>query len=210
MLNQALIERERGRVQRFSLLADSLSMAAIPKRSYLYGVLSLFQLIVTLVSPFYTVPVVVWLVKRNLYRFTIALIAAPFFSLLAYFSMKRWPFIKKDRRMILILLASACSYIAVYETVPDMGEKLHVLNFSVLAFLIYKTFSPLMKLHWAMMLAWILPSAVAGFDEYLQNFIPGRAGTLHDVLIAVRSAILGGSIAWVFDAYSRKGRESHS
>ena len=176
------------------------------RRSLLYGALSLLQLFVTLVSPFYTVPVVSWLMRQNLYRFTIALLAAPFFSLLAYFSMKRWSLIKKDRRMVLILLASACSYIAVYETVPDVGEKLHVLNFSVLALLIYKTLSPQMKLHWAMLLSWMIPSLVAGVDEYMQNFIPGRAGTVHDALIAVRSAILGGSIAWVFDAYSRKGR----
>lgn len=176
------------------------------RRSLFYGVLSVFQLLVTLISPFYTVPVVSWLMRQNMYRFTIALLAAPFFSLLAYFSMKRWPLIKKDRRMILILLASACSYIAVYETVPDVGEKLHVLNFSVFALLIYKTCSPQMKLHWAMLLAWLIPSGVAGVDEYMQNFIVGRAGTLHDALIGVRSAILGGSIAWVFDAYSRKGR----
>jgi VanZ family protein len=179
---------------------------SIPRRSLTYGIASLCHLIFTLVFPFYSVPIVVWLMERNLYRLTISALAAPFFSFLAYFSLKRWPLIKKDRRLILILMAVVFLYILVYETVPDLGEKLHVLNFSILALLMYKAFSPLMKLHWALLLAWLLPSAVAGLDEYVQDFISGRAGTMHDVLIAVRSAILGGIIAWIFDAYSRKGR----
>lgn len=114
--------------------------------------------------------------------------------------------IQSQRRLILILLSSVILYIAVYETVPDLGEKLHVLNFSVMAILIYKTFSPIMKLHWAFLLAWGLTSGISAVDEVLQRFIPGRDGSLHDVLIAVRSGLLGVIIAWVFDAYSRKGR----
>ena len=182
----------------------------IPRRSIFYGALTLFQFIFTLVFPFYSVPVVIWFMHHNLYRILIASLGAVFSFFMIYFSLKRWPVIKNDRRTILILAASAILYITVYETVPDLGEKLHVLNFSVLALLIYKTFSPLMKLHRALLLCWFVTIAVGVIDESLQNFIPGRAGTIHDVLIAVRSAVLGGIIAWIFDAYSRKGRNTHS
>ena len=160
----------------------------------------------TLIFPFYSVAPVIWLRGHNLYRITIAILATPFFFFLAYFSLKRWHAIKKDRRLLLILTAATLLYITVYESVPDLGEKLHVLNFSILALLIYKTLSPVMKLHWALLICWGVASLVGGIDESLQNFIPGRAGTLHDVFIAVRSTILGGIIAWIFDAYSRKGR----
>jgi VanZ family protein len=178
----------------------------IPRRSWFYGGLTLFHTLFTLISPFYTFPVVVWLMKRNLYAKVISAFALPIFFLVLYYSWKQWNLIKKDRRLILILIASALSYLTVYETVPDLGEKLHVLNFSALALLMYKTFSPLVKLHWALLISWSFASLMAALDEYLQNYIPGRAGTVHDVLIAVRSGILGGIIAWVFDAYSRKGR----
>lgn len=178
----------------------------VPRRSLYYGMGSLCHLIFTLVFPFYSVALVVWFRERNLYRILIGTLAAPFFAFLIYFSIKRWPVIKKDRRLFLILTASTILYITLYETVPDLGEKLHVLNFSVLALLIYKTLSPLMKLHWALLIAWAVASVTGVVDESLQNFIPGRAGTLHDMWIAVRSAILGGMIAWIFDAYSRHGR----
>lgn len=178
----------------------------MPRRCIYYGVAATAHSLFTLIFPFFSVPLIVGLMNRDLYRLTIASLAAPFFSVLAYFSMKRWPVIKKDRRLILILVAAIISYITVYETVPDMGEKLHVLNFSVLAILIYKTFSPLMKVHGALLLSWAIAGTIGGVDEWLQNFIPGRAATLHDVLIAVRSGILGGIFGWIFDAYSRKGR----
>jgi VanZ family protein len=176
------------------------------RRSLFFAALLILHTAFTLISPFYTVPIVVWLMKHKLYRITIGCMAAPLFFLLLFFSVKRWKLIKADRRLILILVATVFSYITVYETVPDLGEKLHVLNFSVLALFAYKMLSPQMKLHWALLISWIFSSSVAGVDEYLQNFIVGRAGTVHDVLIAVRSAILGGIIAWIFDAYSRKGR----
>ena len=178
----------------------------IPRRSILYGAGTVGQLIFTLVFPFFSVPIVNWFVHHNLYRKTIAALAAPFFISLLYFSLDRWKLIKKDRKLILILAASVILYITVYETVPDLGEKLHVLNFSVFAILVYKTLSPLMKLHWALLSAWIAASALGALDETFQIFIPGRSGCIHDVLIAVRSGILGGIIAWIFDAYSRKGR----
>lgn len=181
----------------------------ISARSIAYGVGALFHLAFTLISPFYSVPVVVALRERNLYRVVITLMAGVFFLFLAYFSAKRWHVIKNDRRLLLVLVISTVLYLFIYETVPDLGEKLHVLNFSVLALLIYKALSPMMKLHWALFIAWILASITGVIDESLQNFIPGRAGTLHDMVIGVKSAILGGIMAWVFDAYSRKGRDHH-
>ena len=184
----------------------SANKGLIPRRSVLYGVATIGHMLFTLIFPFFSVPIVNWFVHHNLYRKTIALCATPFFLSLIYFTYKRWKLIKKDRRMILILAASVILYIMVYETVPDLGEKLHVLNFSVFAILVYKTLSPRMKLHWVLLISWIAASALGVVDESLQNFIPGRSGCIHDVLIAVRSGILSGIIAWIFDAYSRKGR----
>ena len=206
--NRDGFQRERSRPEGEAPIDKAMIPAGfkIPRRSLLYGALALGQLLFTLIFPFYSVKIVVWFMQRNLYRLLIAAMGATFFFLMVYFSLKRWPVIKKDRRTILIFAAAAILYITVYETVPDVGEKLHVLNFSVLAILIYKTCSPLMKLHGALFLSWILTSGVGALDEYLQQSIPGRAGTIHDVLIAVRSAVLGGIIAWIFDAYSRKGR----
>lgn len=178
----------------------------MPRRSILYGAGTIGHMLFTLIFPFFSVPIVNWFVHHNLYRKTIAALAAPFFISLTYFAVKRWKLIKTDRKLIFILAASVILYITVYETVPDLGEKLHVLNFSVFAILLYKTLSPLMKLHWALLLSWIAASALGAIDESLQNFIPGRSGCIHDVLIAVRSGILGGILAWIFDAYSRKGR----
>ncbi len=179
----------------------------IPIRSQVYALTAFFHTLFTLISPFYTVPLVVWLSKRNLYGTSIACTAGIFFAFLFYFGIKRWHMIKADRRLSLIFILSLLSYFVVYETVSDRGEKLHVLNFSVLALLIYKACSPLVKLERALLLSWILPGLVAFIDEYLQKYIPGRVGTMHDVLIAVRSAVLGGVLAWIFDAYSRKGRQ---
>ncbi len=181
-------------------------MRNIPKRSQVYGLTAIGHILFSLIFPFFSVPIVVWLMERNLYRKTIMTLAAPFAVLFFYFSYKRWSLIKQDRRLLLLVILSALIYVAIFETVPDLGEKLHVLNFSMMALVIYKAASPIMKIPRAMLLAWGLTTAVGCLDEYLQNFIPGRAGTIHDALITVRSGVIGIIIAWIFDAYSRKGR----
>lgn len=144
--------------------------------------------------------------KRNLYHKLIIAFSVPFFFLFFYYAAKRWHVIKKDRRLTLLIIVTALLYVGIFETVADFGEKLHVLNFSILAILIYKALSPISKIPWALLLASFLSSIVGALDEYFQTFIPGRAGTIHDALIAVRSAVIGVIIAWIFDAYSRKGR----
>ncbi len=181
-------------------------MNEIPKRSRIYGLIALGHILFSLTFPFVSVKIVVWLMKHNLYRKSIMALATPFFVVFLYYAYKRWRLIKHDRRLFMLIILSALIYLMIYETVPDLGEKLHVLNFSIMSLVIYKTCSPIMKLHWAIILAWVLTMAVGALDEYLQCFIPGRAGTLHDFWITVRSGLIGVVIAWIFDAYSRKGR----
>lgn len=183
-------------------------MNDIPRRSWIYGLTAIFHLIFTIIFPFYSVEIVTWFQKRHLYQLLIVLISIPFFGALAYFSKKCWHVIRKSRKTALCLVVSAILYVTVYETVPDLGEKLHVLNFSVLALLFYKAFSPIMKIPEALFWAWYITNVAGALDESLQNFILGRDGSVHDFLICVRSATLGVIIAWVFDAYSRKGRTS--
>lgn len=181
-------------------------MKHIPRRSFLYGLTAAGHILFSLVFPFFSVPLVIWLMERNLYRKSIMAFAAPFAGLFIYYTYRRWHLLKNDRHMLILVILSALIYVAIFETVPDLGEKLHVLNFSLMALVIYKALSPVMKIHWAMVFAWFVTCLVGGLDEYLQNFIVGRAGTVHDFLITVRSGVIGIIIGWIFDAYSRKGR----
>lgn len=183
-------------------------MNQIPRRCWIYGLTAIFHLIFTIVFPFYSVALVSWFQKRHLYQLLIVMVSIPFFAALCYYTAKRWSVIRKSRKTALCLAVSAILYVTVYETVPDFGEKLHVLNFSVLAILFYKAFSPIMKIPEALFWSWYITNLTGSLDESLQNFIIGRDGSIHDVLICVRSATLGIIIAWIFDAYSRKGRNA--
>lgn len=174
------------------------------KRTVLFGAISAFSIVFTMTFPYFSVGVAIWLFKHNLFEAFIALFALPFLATVLYFTYKRWNLIQPKRRGILIL--AFLLYCAAYFPLDYHPERLHVLNFSFMALILYKTFSPLMRIRQAAFFALVTTITVGTVDEFLQRWIPGRSSSFHDVMLAVKAAFLGVALAWVFDKYSRKGR----
>ncbi len=179
-------------------------MPRIQPRTLFYSLLAFGHTLFTMVFPLVSVPLAVWLNKRKLFDSFIALFAVPFFSIVAYYSYKRWKLIKPNRRWVLV--TAAALYAAAYIPLEYHPERLHILNFSFMGVIMYKTFSPLMKLRYAVVLSLAFIITVGTIDEFLQRWVVGRSSTFHDVSLCIEGAFLGVTLAWIFDKYSRKGR----
>ena len=145
-----------------------------------------------------------WLLQHQLIDPFIALFAVPFLGTVIFFAYKRWKLIQPKRRLVLGL--ASLLYGAAYFPLSYHLERLHILNFSFMGIIMYKTFSPFMKLRQAAGLALVITITIGSIDEFLQRWVPGRSSNLHDVLLCVQAAFLGVALAWIFDKYSRKGR----
>lgn len=176
----------------------------ISRRSLFYGAASLAHVLFALTFPFYSGDLARWLYARDLMDEFIVAFSVPFFIGLAYYSFRRWRMFKKERRVILVFAIAA--YLVVYFSLADHKERLHIVSFSVMAMLFYKTLSPMTRLRWAGLSAFLLASGTGIVDEIIQRWIPDRTSNLHDMMLAVKGAALGVLIGWLFDAYSRKGR----
>ena len=177
---------------------------SIKKRTVVYGWLALTHVIFTFAFPWVSAPLAVCLFERHLMEWFIASFSVPFFTTVIIFSWKRWTLIQPKRKMI--LAGAALLYCASYFTLSYAPEKLHILNFSVMAIIFYKLLSPLMSIKRAIVRTLLITILIGTFDEFLQKWIKGRSSNVHDVFLCVKAAFLGVTIAWIFDKYSRKGR----
>lgn len=173
-------------------------------RKLFYGTLAAGHVLFTMIFPYFSTPIAVWLIRHKLVDVFIAAFAVPFFGTAFYFAYRRWRYIQLKRKIS--LLAAGCLYWAAYIPLEYHLERLHILNFSFMGIVMYKSFSPWMKLWRAALLSLIVTITIGTIDEYIQRWIVGRSSTLHDVLLCVEGAFLGVALAWIFDAYSRKGR----
>ena len=178
----------------------------IPWQSRLFAVLATAHIGFALLFPYISVPLIKWIEPRGLLDIFIIVFSMPFVFIFIYFAVRRWPLLKRDRKLLVV--AAALLYIAVYFSLPDRRERLHIISFSVMGIFLYKFFSPLMPLKKATLRALFLTIFIACFDEWLQQGIEGRTSTLHDAFLGVKGALLGVGISWIFDKYSRKGRTS--
>lgn len=183
-------------------------MLKIPIRSFQYAVLATAHIIFALTFPFYSGDFARLMYRWNMMETVIIIFSIPFFAGMVYFSVTRWHSFKTERKLILGFAILA--YCAVYFSLPDHKERLHIISFSLMAVLIYKVFSPMTRLRWAGLAGFTLTSVTCTVDEWIQIYIPDRTSNLHDVMLGVKGAMLGVLMAWLFDAYSRKGRQAHS
>lgn len=178
--------------------------SSLNRRTALYGFIALGHVIFSFVFPWFSVPIVVWLFSRKVMGWFIASFSVPFFTAVIFTAYKKWALIHPQRKMI--LAAAAFFYCAFYFTLSYAPEKLHILNFSVMGIIFYKFLSPHMRIKRAVIKSLLFTILVGSIDEFQQKWIIGRSSTVHDVFLCVKGAVLGVTIAWIFDKYSRKGR----
>ncbi len=176
----------------------------LKNRTALYGLLALGHVLFSFAFPWISAPLASWLFKRQLMGWFIASFSVPFFITVLFFAYKKWALIQPKRKII--LACAALLYCASYFTLSYAPEKLHILNFSVMAIIFYKFLSPLMTVKRAVVRSLLITILVGTLDEFLQKWVVGRSSNLHDVFLCVKAAFLGVTIAWIFDKYSRKGR----
>ena len=124
-------------------------------------------------------------------------------SIVFYYLFFRVKFTLQDTAYT-IVLAICCFFIFTKITIPE--ERIHFVEYGIMAGLIYRAVSIDVKNVNAYILACVLNALLGWVDEIIQYFLPNRYFDWHDVLFNALGGILGLMIVAIF---SRKQTEEN-
>ena len=142
--------------------------------------------------------------ERNLLRLTVAAVFLLTAVTVTFFLMRRHP----GRRALSVLGAAAIVYLILFWVMERAEEKLHFVEYGLLAGLIYaallerrtrrRVAAKGMWIWWPALLAVILTSALGWGDEGIQAVLPNRVYELRDVGLNVAAAVVAVSaiVSW--------------
>jgi hypothetical protein len=142
--------------------------------------------------------------ERNLLRFTVAAVFLLTAATVTFFLMRRHP----GRRALFVLCAAAVVYSILFWVMERAEEKLHFVEYGLLAGLIYAALLERRARRrsalsggwnwWPAMLSVLLTSAIGWGDEGIQAVLPNRVYELRDVGLNVAAAVIAVSaiVAW--------------
>ena len=108
--------------------------------------------------------------------------------------------------MTLIFVVSAQPTLpAVEDRLLDLVIKKggHMAAYGILAWLIWRAVKPVSGKRWLAALVWLMAVLYAGSDELHQLFVPGRHGSLVDVMIDGLGALIAVIVLWRFASRRR-------
>lgn len=135
--------------------------------------------------------IVNWLRERNTLRLAVALVLAAVVVLLVRNLIRRRP----SRRELLTALLLVAAYAAVLLWMDRAEERLHLVEYGMVAAFFYRALSERQKagakLWLSPAVASVLMTAVAGWiDEAIQYFVPSRVYDLRDVAFNALAGLL--------------------
>ncbi len=140
---------------------------------------------------------------RNHTPFSLLINLVIFSFIISCFCYLAWILRKGPKNLIGILFVFITIYAGILITIKIPEEKIHFLEYSLLAYLIYRALRLDLK-NGRLYLTTIILSGIVGWgDEGIQHLLPNRYYDLRDVTFNFLGAVLGCFLLFVWDKSKR-------
>jgi len=142
-------------------------------------------------------PLTNFLKEHTPFTFLTSLFIVVLFSVVIFWILKNLK--HKDRLTYLLLTFAAFIYAYALMIIKYPAEKIHLVQYGFLAFLIYRASLIDFKLKSSFAIAFFLTTSFGWIDEIIQYYIPNRYYHINDVMLNSFSGIMGLFLIYVFN-----------
>lgn len=164
------------------------------KKLWLYA----FLWIGSIYSTLYIIrPLTAFLQKHTPFTFLTSLFIVVVFFLVIFWMLRNLK--HKDRLTYLLLTFVALIYAYTLMIIKYPAEKIHLVQYGFLAFLIYRACLIDYDSRFSYVAAFFLTSSFGWIDEIIQYYLPNRYYHINDVMLNSFSGIMGLFLVYVFN-----------